>query len=63
MSTNPFSVESPPVHMPDPDQLRELRAQAERCRRLAQTVDDKSIRSTLARMAAEYDDQAGSLGG
>jgi hypothetical protein len=45
----------------DRDLLRHMRAQAERCRRLALAVDDKSIRSTLVRMADEYEDKAGAL--
>lgn len=43
-------------------QAGELRAQARRCRRLAQSItDDRTIR-TLLLMAGEYDQKAGDLG-
>ena len=40
-------------HQPD-----YLRAQAERCRRLAGSVDDNGVAETLSLMAAKYDEQA-----
>ncbi len=40
-------------HQPD-----YLRAQAERCRRLARSVNDSGVAETLSLMAAKYDEQA-----
>ena len=40
-------------HQPD-----YLRAQAERCRRLAGSVNDAGVTDTLCLMAAKYDEQA-----
>lgn len=39
-----------------------LRKQAQRCRRLARSVDDQATGTTLKRMAEEYENKASSLG-
>ena len=47
----------------DGRQAAALRAQAVRCRRLANSVTDQQAVDTLLLMAAEYDDKARRLGG
>lgn len=49
------------VDVTDRRQAGALKAQAQRCRRLAQSVTDTQTIDTLHRMAREYDDQAGAL--
>ena len=49
------------VDITDRRQSRALRDQAARCRRLAQSVDDKQTMNTLNLMAFDYDRQAGAL--
>ena len=49
------------VDVTDRNQLRHLRSQAERCRRLARAVDDRPTKTTLVQMAAEYDEKARTL--
>jgi len=61
MSTNPASAEQGSIVPNDPDLLRHMRAQAERCRRLASAIDDKQTRSALTRMADEYEGKAGPI--
>jgi PAS domain-containing protein len=41
--------------------LRHLRAQAERCRRLARGIDDRSTKNTLTLMARDYEERAKAL--
>ena len=43
------------------DQEAHLRAQAERCRRLAASINDQRTAETLSLMAADYSEQAGKL--
>ena len=47
----------------DERQAGELRAQAQRCRRLAASVTDQRAIDTLLLMAGEYEDKARSLRG
>lgn len=49
------------VDITDRAQVRSLLAQAERCRRLARGIDDKSTKVTLTRMAEDYEERARSL--
>lgn len=49
------------IDVTDRGQLHHLRSQAERCKRLARSIDDHRTRVTLIRMAAEYDEKARSL--
>jgi PAS domain-containing protein len=49
------------IDVTDRRQSQALRAQASRCRRLAQSVTDERTIEALLKMAAEYDDKAISL--
>jgi PAS domain-containing protein len=49
------------IDVTDQRQACALRAQAMRCRRLAQSVTDQQTFDTLQLMASEYDEKAGSL--
>lgn len=51
------------IDVTDQRQARALRAQAVRCRRLAQSVTDQQAVDTLLLMAAEYDEKAQGLRG
>lgn len=46
------------IDITDRRQIEHLRDQAERCRRLAQSVTDRQTLETLTMMAAEYDEKA-----
>jgi len=45
----------------DRKQVAHLRSQAERCRRLARSIEDASTRKTLSTMAEDYEERARSL--
>jgi PAS domain S-box-containing protein len=45
----------------DRAQVRSLLTQAERCRRLANGIDDSATKTTLTRMAEDYEERARSL--
>jgi len=49
------------VDLTEARQAQALRAQARRCRRLAQSVSDSRTVETLRQMAVEYDEKASSL--
>jgi len=49
------------IDVTDRAQVRSLLAQAERCRRLARGIDDNATKSTLTRMADDYEERARSL--
>ena len=51
------------IDVTDHRQAGALKAQAMRCRRLAQSLTDQRAVDTLLLMAAEYDDKAGALNG
>ena len=51
------------IDVTDQRQAGALRAQAMRCRRLAQSVTDQQAVDTLLLMAAEYDDKAAEASG
>ena len=51
------------IDVSDPRQAQALRAQAQRCRRLAQAMTDRQAIDALEAMAGEYEAKAGALDG
>ncbi|MDB5697790.1 MAG: hypothetical protein JWN69_594 [Alphaproteobacteria bacterium] len=49
------------VDMTDRNQAEHLRAQAQRCRRLARSIDDRAATTTLMLLADDYEEKAKSL--